>query len=89
MPTSFIMRNQESHKKIEEELIMSKQNQIDVPNVVTPSIENVSGVQQASTSVRFAINLATSVAYATRKERDMIITKGPLVHPSHISCTLD
>ena len=79
------MRNQESHKKIEEDLIMSKPDKIDVQNVVTPSIEKGSGVQQASTNVKCAINMATSVACATRKEINMTITKGPLVHPRHIS----
>ena len=35
----FLMKNQESHKKIEEDLIMSIQDKMDVKNVVTPSIE--------------------------------------------------
>ena len=48
---------------------MSKQNQIEVPNVVTPSTEKVSGVQHARTNVRVAINLATSAASATRREK--------------------
>ena len=80
-----MMRNQKSHKKIVEDLSISIPDKIDVQNVVTPPIEKGLGVQQASTSVRFVINLATSVAFATRKEINMIITKGPLVHPRHIS----
>ena len=72
------------HRNTKEDLIMSIQGQIDVPNVVTLSIEKGSGVQQASTNARFAINLATSVACATRKMINMKITKGPLVHPRHI-----
>ena len=79
-----MMQNQESHKNRKEDLIMSIQDKIDVPNVMTPSIEKDSSVQQASTKARFAINLATSVACATRKEINMKITKGPLVHPRHI-----
>ena len=35
-PTYFMMRNQENHKKIEEDSIMSIQEEIDVQNVVTP-----------------------------------------------------
>ena len=80
-----MMRNQENLKNIKEDLIISIPDKIDVQNVVTPSIEKDSGVQQPSTNVKFVINLATSVACATRKEIDMIITKGPLVHPRHIS----
>ena len=72
----FMMRNQETHKKIED-LIMSIQDKIYVKNVVTPPIKKGLAVQQASTSVRFVINLATSVACATGKEINMIITKGP------------
>ena len=34
---------------------------------------------------KYVINLDTSVACASRKERNMITTKGPLVHPGHIS----
>ena len=79
-----MMRNQKSHKKIED-LIMSIQDKIDVQNVATPPIEKGSGVQQASSNVKFVINLATSVACAARKEINMIITKGLLVHPRHIS----
>ena len=41
-----MMRNQENHKKIED-LIMSITDKIDEQNVVTPSIEKDSDVQQA------------------------------------------
>ena len=49
-----MIRNQESNKKTKD-LIMRIQDQKDVSNVVTPSIEKDSGVQQASTNARFAI----------------------------------
>ena len=64
---------------------MNTQDKTDVINVVTPSTEKGLGVQQASTSVRFVINLATSVTCVTRREIACIITNGPFVHPRHIS----
>ena len=78
------MRNEKSHKNTEEDLIMSRPEKIDVHNMVTPSIKKGSGVQQESSNVKYVINLATSIACATRKERNMITIKGPLVHPRHI-----
>ena len=77
-------RNQENNKKTKEDLIMSIPEQIDVQNVVTPSIEKDSCVQQASTNVRFVTNLATSTASVTRTKRVYIIKEGHLVHPKHI-----
>ena len=59
MPTSLMDTNQECHKKIKDDLIVSAQDQTDVQNLVTPNTEKGLGVQQASTSVRFVINVAT------------------------------
>ena len=77
------MRNQESHKKIEEDLILSIQDKTDVQNMVTPSTEKGLGVQQASTSVRFVINLATSVTCIIRKQMACKNTKGDWTLPGH------
>ena len=84
-PTNSIMKNQDSKKKIEEDLILITEGQTDVQNVVTPSSEKVLDVQQASTNVRFAKNLATSAASVTRRKLACIIKESPLVHPRHIS----
>ena len=75
------MKIQESHKK-REELIQS--TQIDVINVVIPSIEKALDVQQQSTNVKYVRRLATSVAYAIRRLRKVIIIKGHCgqAHPS-------
>ena len=71
-----MMRNHESHKKIED-LILSARDKTDVQNVGTPPTEKGLDIQQASTNVRYVIRLATLVACATRREMDMRITKGP------------
>ena len=84
-PTSFMMRNQESNNKIQEDLILSIQVKTNVQNVVTPSTKNVLNVQQASTNARFVINLTTSAASVTRRKIASIIKEGPLVHPRHNS----
>ena len=70
-------------QKIEEDLILSTQDQTDVHNVVNPNTEKSLGVEQACTSVRCVTNLATSVACTTRREMACIISKGPWVHPGH------
>ena len=82
-PTSLMNTNQKCHMKIKEDLILNAQDQTDVQNVMTHNSEKGLGVQQASTSVRFVIHLATLVACATGREMACIITKGPWVHPGH------
>ena len=76
------MKIKQSHKK-REDLIQSTQT--DVINVVTPSIEKVLDIQQQSAIVKFVRRLATSVAYATRRLRKVIIIKDPCdqTHPKH------
>ena len=74
------MKMKESHKK-REDLIQSAQTH--VINVMTPSIEKALDVQWQSTNVKHVRRLATSVAYATRRLRKIIIIKGPCdqAHP--------
>ena len=63
--------------KLRKNLILSTQSQTDVTDVVTPSTEMVLDVQQQSTSVRFVRRLVILVAYATREEINLMVTKGP------------
>ena len=81
------MKMQESHKK--SDLIQSTPGQTGVINVVTPSIEKGSDVQQVSTNVLFVRRLVILVACGTREKIDMLITWSPLVHPRHINWRLD
>ena len=55
-------------RKIREDLTLTAQSQTDVTEVVTPSTEKGLDVQQASTSVKFVINLVTSVVCVIRRE---------------------
>ena len=68
------MKMKENHKK-REDLIQSAQT--DVINVVTPFIEKDLDVQQQSTNIKFVRRLTTSVDYATRRLKKVIIIKGP------------